>query len=297
MDAMLFGYDIPDSWIEKALLIALVVVSAVVLRWILVRAIRLGTRRALERAKERRTTTNAAGRILAAVTGATQERYEQRTATMGSLLRSVSVVLIATIAVLTVLAILDVPLGPLLATAGVGGVALGFGAQSVVKDFLSGMFMIMEDQYGVGDVINTGEVTGTVEEVGLRITRLRDSGGQVWYIRNGEILRIGNQTQGWSTAIADVPIGNDEDSVRALEILQDVADGIEADGSFADVLLEKPTVVGVESVSATGTVLRLTAKTAPNQHWAIKRVMLQRALHALGEAGYHGPIVPAVPAV
>ena len=294
---MLFGFDIPEGWVQKALLISVVVVIAVVLRWIIVRAIRLGTRRALERAKLHRTSTNAAGRLLAAMTGATQERYEQRTATMGSLLRSVSVVVIATIAVLTVLAILDVPLGPLLATAGVGGVALGFGAQSVVKDFLSGMFMIMEDQYGVGDVIDTGEVVGTVEEVGLRITRLRDSGGQVWYIRNGEIQRVGNQTQGWSTAVADVPIGNDENAVRALQILQGVADEIGEDDSFADVLLDKPTVVGVESVTATGTVLRLTARTAPNQHWAVKRAMLQRSLRALGEAGYHGPIVPAVPTV
>ncbi len=286
--------NFPDGWLEKALLIAVVVVIAVLLRWLVVRAIRLGTRRALDRARSHRTSTNAAGRIIAAVTGAGQERYEQRTATMGSLLRSISVVTIVAIAVMTILAILNVPLAPLLATAGVGGIAIGLGAQSVIKDFLSGIFMIMEDQYGVGDVIDTGEVTGTVEEVGLRITRLRDAGGQVWYIRNGEILRIGNQTQGWSTAIADVPIGNDEDAVRALEILRKVADEVEADGAFADVLLEKPTVVGVDSVTATGTILRITAKTVPNQHWAVKRALLQRSLQALGEAGYRGPVVPAV---
>jgi small conductance mechanosensitive channel len=289
-------FNFPDGWVEKALLIAVVVVVAVVLRWLVVRAIRLGTRRALDRARAHRTSTNAAGRIIAAVTGAGQERYEQRTATMGSLLRSISVVAIVSIAVMTILAIVNVPLAPLLATAGVGGVAIGFGAQSVIKDFLSGIFMIMEDQYGVGDVIDTGEVTGTVEEVGLRITRLRDAGGQVWYIRNGEILRIGNQTQGWSTAIADVPIGNDEDAVHALEILRKVADDVEADGTFADVLLEKPTVVGVDSVTATGTILRITARTAPNQHWAVKRALLQRSLQALGEAGYRGPVVPTAQA-
>lgn len=295
---MLFGYEIPQSWIQKALLILVVLVIAAVLRWIVVRSIRLGTRAALERARQHRTSSNRAERILAAVTGASQARYEQRASTMGSLLRSLSVVVISTLTVLTILAILDVPLAPLLATAGVGGVALGFGAQAVVKDFLSGMFMIMEDQYGVGDVIDTGEVTGTVEEVTLRVTRLRDAGGQVWYVRNGEILRIGNQTQGWSTAIADVPIGNDEDAAKALAILQQVADGIDADPAFVDVLLEKPTVVGVDSVTATGTVLRLSAKTAPNQHWGIKRVLLQRSLQALGEAGFRGPAVPGtVPTV
>ncbi len=293
MDPMI----IPEGWIEKAGLIALVVLIAVILRWLVVRAIRLGTRRALERAKAHRASANPAGRLLAAVTGASQARYEQRTATMGSLLRSISAVTIVTVAVLTILAIVDVPLAPLLATAGVGGVALGFGAQSVVKDFLSGIFMIMEDQYGVGDTVDTGEVTGTVEEVGLRVTRLRDAGGQVWYIRNGEIQRIGNLTQGWSTAIADVPIGNDEDAVRALEILRRVADSIDAEGEFADVLLDKPAVVGVDSVSATGTILRLVAKTAPNQHWAVKRVLLQRSLQALGEAGYRGPVLPTAPTV
>ncbi len=291
---MLFGYDIPDGWLDKALLILLVVVAALVLRWLLVRAIGLTTRSMLERAR-RRKAPRAAGRLIAAVTGADDERYQQRAATMGSLLRSLVAAGVFTVAVLTVLAIFDVPLGPLLATAGVGGVALGFGAQSLVRDFLSGLVMIMEDQYGVGDTIDTGQVTGTVEEVGLRVTRLRDANGQVWYVRNGEIQRVGNQTQGWSTAIADVPIGNDEDAAGALAILQSVAEEVGADPEFADVLIDSPTVVGVDSVSATGTVLRMTAKTGPNQQWGVKRALLQRSLKALGEAGYHGPVVPGVP--
>lgn len=291
---MLFGIEIPDGWLNKALLVLLVVVTALVVRWLLVRAIGLTTRGMIERARTRRA-PKAAGRLLAAMTGADEERYQQRAATMGSLLRSLVAATVFTIAVLTVLAIFDVPLGPLLATAGVGGVALGIGAQSLVRDFLSGIFMIMEDQYGVGDMIDTGDVTGTVEEVGLRVTRLRDSNGQVWYVRNGEILRVGNQTQGWSTAIADVPIGNDEDAAGALVILQSVAAEVGADPEFADVLIDSPTVVGVDSVTATGAVLRVTAKTAPNKQWGVKRALLQRSLKALGDAGYHGPVVTAVP--
>ena len=290
--------QIPDGWVNKALLILLVIVVALVVRWVAVRAIRLGTRRALDRARHHKT-TNRAGRLIAAVTGADDERYAQRAATMGSVLRSVAAVAIVTITVLTILAILDGPLGPLLATAGVGGVALGFGAQSLVKDFLSGMFRIMEDQYGVGDIIDTGEVSGTVEEVSLRVTKLRDPGGQVWYVRNGEILRVGNQSQGWSTAIADVPIGNDEDAAQAVTILQAVADAVGRDEQFADILIEPPTVVGVDSVTAAGTTLRIIAKTGPNQQWGVKRVLLQRSLEALGEAGYRGPAMPgmAVPPV
>ncbi|MGC3955144.1 MAG: mechanosensitive ion channel family protein [Propionicimonas sp.] len=285
--------QIPDGWIDRTLLILLVVVVSLVARWLLVRAVRLMTRGMLERG--RRKHLHRAGRIIASVTGADDERYEQRAATMGSVLRSVVAVTVFTIAVLTILAILDVPLGPLLATAGVGGVALGFGAQSLVKDFLSGMFMIMEDQYGVGDLINTGEVSGTVEEVSLRVTKLRDANGQVWYVRNGEILRVGNQSQGWSTAIADVPIGNDEDAAQAVVILQAVADAVGRDEEFADVLIEPPKVVGVDSVTAAGTTLRIIAKTAPNQQWGIKRALLSRSLEALGEAGYRGPALPGIP--
>lgn len=294
---MVFGFDVPEGWPQKVLAILIVIIATLLLRGIAVRAIRLGTDRAVKRARGHRRPATRTEQILAAVTGAEQERYEQRAATMGSLLRSLSVVTIFTIGGLTILAILEIPLGPLLATAGIGGIAIGFGAQAVVKDFLSGMFMIMEDQYGVGDVIDTGEVIGTVEEVGLRVTRVRDAGGQVWYVRNGEIVRIGNQTQGWSTAIADVPIGNDEDAARALTILEQVANELNADPELADKLLEPPTVVGVDSVTATGTILRITAKTAPNQHWGVKRALLQRSLVALNDAGYHGPQMTAVPTV
>ncbi len=135
---------------------------------------------------------------------------------MGAILKSTSTFAISAMAILTVMGLLGLPLGPLLASAGVGGVALGFGAQSLVKDFLSGIFMIVEDQYGVGDVIDTGEAIGTVEDVTLRVTRLRDGNGVVWYIRNGEIVRIGNRSQGWSTAVVDTAVAYDEDIDRAI---------------------------------------------------------------------------------
>jgi small conductance mechanosensitive channel len=222
------------------------------------------------------------------------DRQNQRIATLGSLLRSVVSFVVWTLAVLTVMALIGLPLSPLLASAGVGGVALGFGAQSLVKDFLSGIFMIFEDQYGVGDVIDTGEAIGTVEEVGLRVTRLRDANGVLWYIRNGEIIRIGNRSQGWSTATVDAAVSYAENAVHVIEIIEQVARDFDADPQWADRLLERPDVVGVESITGTTMTIRTFAKCAPNQHFAVQRELRERIKAALDEAGVAPPPTPIV---
>jgi len=290
----------PDfsTWIavNDLISIGLVIIIAIVGRFLLVRLVRGVTKRAVTRAQTRREhQTNAAEKLLSTVTMANNERYEQRATTLGSVITSVVSIAVWTIAVLTIMDILKVPMAPLLTSAGVGGVALAFGAQSLVKDFLSGIFMIMEDQYGVGDLVNTGEVTGTVEEVGLRVTRLRDATGTVWYVRNGEILRIGNQSQGWSTAIVDVPVAYDEDGAKVIGILETVAAEMATDPDYADVLLDKPTVAGVNAVTATAMTIRMMAKTATNQHWAVQRSLLERSLAALGKAGVRSPAVYPYP--
>lgn len=272
------------------ILIGIVILATVIGRFLLIRLVRGATKRAVERARLRREGSETrAERILSAVTLARDERAEQRTATMGSLISNLISVMLVVIGALTILMILDVPLAPLLASAGVGGVALAFGAQSLVKDYLSGLFMIMEDQYGVGDLIDTGEIVGTVEEVTMRITRVRDSTGKVWYIRNGEILRLGNLSQGWSTAVVDVPVANDEDAAKCIAVLEKVATEIDEDPEFADVLLDKPTVAGVDSVNNTTMTLRMFAKTAPNKHWGMQRAILERAHAALVDAGVRVP--------
>lgn len=277
-------------WPETLISIAVILLVALVGRWLVVRGIKLGTQAAINRAKvQREHTDSRAARIMAMATGANQVRHEQRTATVGSLLRSITSITIWVIALLMIMSVLGIPLAPLLASAGVGGIALAFGAQSLVKDFLSGMFMIMEDQYGVGDLIDTGTVSGTVEEVGLRVTRLRDGTGTLWYVRNGEILRIGNQSQGWSTAVVDVPVAYDEDPAKVIGILDEVATELEGDPAYADILLEKPTVAGVNAVSANAMTIRMTARTAPNQHWGIQRTMLERSVLALAKAGVRSP--------
>lgn len=283
---------LPD-WIstDTLITIALVLVITIVARFLLVRLVRGVTAKALARARARRAGGGSkADHIIESLTMANHERYTQRAATLGSLVANLITVLLWVIAVLTIMAIVNIPLGPLLASAGVGGVALAFGAQSLVKDFLSGIFMIMEDQYGVGDLIDTGDLRGTVEDVGLRVTRLRDPSGTIWYVRNGEILRLGNQSQGWSTAIVDVPIAIDEDPVKVIAILEKVAVSAEQEDELSGELLDKPSVVGVNSVTATTMTIRMVAKTLPNQHWGVQRWLLEHSVSALAEAGVRSPV-------
>lgn len=231
-----------------------------------------------------------AGRAISQSGLVATERQRARVTTLGSVLRSIASVVVWTTAVLMIGTELGLNMAPVLASAGVGGVALGFGAQSLVKDFLSGMFMILEDQYGVGDVIDTGDVVGTVEEVTLRVTRLRDADGVVWYVRNGEILRIANRSQGWTTAIVDVPFAPDESPERVTAILRQQMTEMFADAAWKPVLLEIPDVAGVESITAGATIIRIFAKCAPNKHWGAQREIRERCKTALNHAGIRGPI-------
>ena len=153
------------------------------------------------------------------------------------------------IAFVMVLSEVGMNVAPILASAGVLGLAIGFGAQNLVKDFLSGVMMMIEDQYGVGDAVDLGEAIGTVENVGLRVTRVRDVDGTVWYVRNGEILRVGNQSQNWARTVLDIKVGYREDLVRVRQILQEVAHGLWEDEDYKDVIIEEPEVWGVEDLS------------------------------------------------
>jgi small conductance mechanosensitive channel len=210
-------------------------------------------------------------------------RRVQRAETMGSVLRSVAGIVV-TVLVITALAnINDWDLGPVLASAGVVGVALGFGAQTLVKDFLAGIFMLVEDQYGVGDVVDVGEAIGTVEAVGLRITQVRDLSGTLWYVRNGEILRVGNMTQGWSMARVEVMVPPDTDVARATELVLRAANDVAA-AHEAEVLGE-PEVTAYEALSAESVTLRMLLKVAPATQWAIQREVRARLRELFVEEG------------
>lgn len=281
-----------DWFLGAPVQIVLIVVLAVGARWLVSRAIGRAVASMVRRA-ERGTRTD---RMLREATGLDAERRRQRAATMGSVLRSAATIFIAVIAILTILATLGVPVGPLMASAGVGGVALGFGAQSLVKDFLSGIFMIVEDQYGVGDVIDTGEAIGTVEEVTLRITRLRDASGVIWYVRNGEVIRIGNRSQGWSMAVIDIPVAYHESVGRVTRVLEQVAGRVRDEEPWDTRILETPEVAGVESVSGGVMTMRIVAKCAPNENFAVTRRIREECKAALDDAGIAGaPTTPYAP--
>ena len=275
--------------VTVGLRILVTVVMAVVARWSLHRLINRVVLTMTSKSARRFAESGRTGRVLASATGLSNERNRQRVETIGSLLRSIVTFVVAALAVLTIMALLGIPLGPLLASAGVAGVAIGFGAQSLVKDFLSGVFMILEDQYGVGDVIDTGEAIGTVEEVTLRITRLRDANGVTWYVRNGEIIRIGNRSQGFSTALVDMPVSYAESVERVVAVIREAATAMGADPEWADAFLEQPQVLGVESITGSTMVIRTIAQCVPGENFAVQRELRERIKQALDAAGVEAP--------
>ena len=271
-----------------AIILIAALIAQLVLSWVIRRVVRrTSTRARVERLSQQRKVARTAE--LSALL--LNQRTEQRAAAVGSLLRSVVTITIWTIAVLMILPLLGVDIGPLLASAGVIGVALGFGAQTMVKDYLSGLFLIAEDQFGVGDIVDVGPVIGTVEDVQLRYTRLRDLSGVVWYVRNGEILRVANRSQGWTLAIVDIPIAYDENLDRVRDLVEAVATDMDEDPSYDDLLLGRPTFAGVESVSGEAVVVRITAKAAPEQQIAVARTIRERMKLAFDRAGIVVPVL------
>jgi moderate conductance mechanosensitive channel len=215
------------------------------------------------------------------------ERRHQRVRALGSILRSAASVTIFMIAGVVVLGDLGINLAPLLASAGVVGIAVGFGAQNLVRDYLSGIFMLLEDQYGVGDVITVGGATGTVETVTLRITRLRDVNGIVWHIRNGAIEQVGNESQGWARAVIDFPVPYQADLSTIRTILSDAAETLWNEPTWRVVMLEKPEVWGAQEVSSAEVTMRIVVKTAPLRQWEVGRELRARVKAALDAAGIH----------
>ncbi len=195
---------------------------------------------------------------------------------MGSLLKSIITGLVLAIVGTMVLSEVGVNIAPIIASAGIVGLAVGFGAQSLVTDFLSGIFMIFEDQYGVGDEIDLGEAIGTVEAVSLRVTRLRDINGTVWYVRNGEIVRVGNMSQNWARTVLDVSVSYSADLVKVRRVLEDVAHDLWDDEDFKGKVIEEPSVWGVQDLGADGIAVRVALKTAPGLQWGVAREMRQR---------------------
>ncbi len=215
----------------------------------------------------------------------TSTRANQRAETIGALVGSMATFVVWSTAALMVFGEIGLELGPLLAGAGIVGIALGFGAQNLVRDFLSGIFMLIEDQFGVGDVISVGPATGTVEGLSLRTTRLRDVEGNVWHIPNGTIHHVANQSQQWSRALLDVQVSYGTETAHAMAVIERVATEMWADEPWSEEILEAPDVWGVESLDADGVSIRLVVKTRPLSQWKVARelrVRIKRAFDAEG---------------
>ena len=286
-------YDGPVEWVlGTPLQVIIIVVAALIVQIVLVRVIHKIVKRTSDRARiERLEQTRKYTRTAELSEMLMTQRTEQRAAAIGTLLTSSVSLIVWTVAVLMALEALGVNVAPLLASAGVVGVALGFGAQPMVKDYLSGIFLIIEDQFGVGDVVDLGPVIGTVEEVALRYTRLRDLSGVVWYVRNGEILRVANRSQGWTLASVDIPVAYDENLDRVRDLIESVAIDMDEDPTYDDMLLGKPTFAGVESMSGEAMVVRVTAKAVPEKQIILARTIRERIKLAFDRAGIVMPMM------
>lgn len=287
MSAVLMAFELTEAWrgvFTTAGRIALVVLLAILLNVIIRRAI---------------------GRVITGIGVATREldrvpgslirteqvqRAQARARTLNSVLRSLTSATIMLIAVLIVLGELHVNLAPLIAGAGVASIAVGFGAQSLVRDVVSGVFVLIEDQYGVGDTIDAGVASGKVEGFTLRATRLRDASGTVWHIPNGTITRVGNKSQNWARAVVDVTVPMEADVRRARELFAEVARGLATEEGWAgDRISGEPDDQGVLAFD-NGVTLRIALETQPAAQWKVERELRLRVKEAFDAAGI--PLAP-----
>jgi moderate conductance mechanosensitive channel len=292
------GGDGTQSWCGPAVSgsrIGLIILLAVVIRFAGHRTIsRLVSRTVNGLPVKLRKVSVRARSLFDSEPSGTSARRQQRAETIGSVLRSIVSFLVLTIAFVMVLQTLGLDIAPILTGAGIVGVAVGFGAQNLVKDFLSGIFMILEDQYGVGDFIDAGMASGTVESVGLRTTRVRDADGTVWYVRNGEILRIGNFSQGWSRVVIDVPIGYAQPVAPAQEVLLGAAQSVAADARYAGMVLDPPEVRGVQSYEEKWLTLRVVVRTTAGESDTVGRAVRLAIKEALDREHIDSPAAAVV---
>ena len=256
--------------------------------WVVARLARRAIRRAVFRVVVAdRPAAWATGKVVP-VTGTTvddQPRRSARARSIAAVVSSSATVLVWVVATLVALGQFDIDLAPLIAGAGIAGIALGFGAQNLVKDCIAGLFMLIEDQYGIGDVVDLGVATGTVERVTLRTTVLRSQDGTVWHVPNGEVRRVGNHSQLWSVAVVDVTVAYDADLALTRAVVEDTAAAVCADERFAGDVQAAPELLGVESVTAEGVVLRLLVRTSPGTQYRLQRALREAVKLALDGAG------------
>jgi len=214
-----------------------------------------------------------------------QQRLTQRTKTIASVLDNIATWTITITALVMILSELGVDVGALIAVSTILGAAIGFGAQSLVKDILAGIFIVFEDQYGVGDWVDVGDVDGEVEKVGLRITELRDLHGTLWFVRNGEIIRVGNSSQEWAKAVLDLEFAYDNDVDEVQKIIKTVGAQMGKSAAWKKDIVGDLDILGMQRLSGEQFVLRLSVKTLPGRQWAVSRELRKQLKDAFDKAG------------
>lgn len=277
------------AWINEvfgewgfAVRIGLIVIGLLVLRWILLVFIKRIVTTVTSGVKKRE---GAADTKALDASPLSRARTVQRARTIGLVLSNLLTAGLTISAAIAILSELGIAIGALAAGAGILGAALGFGAQSLVKDFLAGLFIVVEDQYGVGDFVDLGTAIGIVESIGLRVTQVRDLEGTVWYVRNGEILRVGNQSQGWSRIILDLPLAYDSDLDKAKKVLEAAAAKLTETPGLKTGLIGKAEVWGIQALAGEGVVFRLVQQVRPSKKDALSRALRLEVKKALDKAG------------
>jgi len=276
----------PNTLIEIIVTIAVAVVTRFVVRRLINQFIKHAGQRQAERAGHDITTD-----------GINTNRATQRAKTLGTVLKSITDVILIVVVVLMVLNSININVMPAIASAGVVGIAVAFGAQSLVKDFFNGICMIMEDQYGVGDIVKIDDIKGTVRAVGFRITEVQDINGQVWYLRNGEITTVGNISQGFSKSIIDIPVSVEENPGAVIKLLRRTCARMDAEPDWHNQMLEAPNVLGLSSLDESAAIYQILISCPADRQWSVEREIRSRVLTALRRAGMHTPrrAVVAVP--
>ncbi len=265
-----------DSWhVLTGGKILVVILLAVILTWLSRRLIRRTVR---------------GMHTLGSSMGYKDRRSEQRTRTISAVLRSVAGTVIWTVAVIAILSLLGVNIAAFVAVSSIVGAALAFGAQQIVRDLLAGFFMFTEDQYGVGDSVDLGLAEGTVEEVSLRVTRLRGVDGKIWYVPHGQITRVANLSQEWALVVVDVPVRRDADVAAATAAILRAADQVVDDPELGPELLERPRVLGVQDVLDDRLVLRLVVRTKPAARFEERRALQARIASAIAAGDVPAPV-------
>ncbi|MEW5947163.1 MAG: mechanosensitive ion channel family protein [bacterium] len=264
-----------EQFIQKSAATVPKVILIAVLAYVTLRILRFFTQR-LERFVEE---------------GASGDRTsrKQRTQTLSRVVRGTGSIIVSLIAVMMVVQQLGINIAPIIAGAGIAGLAVGFGAQNLVRDFISGFFILLEDQFSVGDVVRIAGIGGLVESMNLRVTVLRDIEGVVHYVPNGEVKTVSNMTKNWSRALLDVDVAYKEDVDRVISVLKDILEEFRKDPEFGRLLVSEPVIPGVERLGDSSVTVRIMADTVPLKQWDVMRELRRRIKARFDAAGIEIP--------